>query len=52
MTHLIWFVKKIFYARSQTSDNAKRITKNIQTQYKNIHLLDSLLRVVSYYFTC
>ena len=50
-THLIRFVEEIFYACSQTSDNTKRVTKNIQTQYKNIHLLDSLLRVVSYYFT-
>lgn len=41
-SYLKWFIEEGFHSLGQASDQSKRVSQNIQTQDKNIHLLEEL----------
>lgn len=42
LLYLEWFIEEGFHSLRQTSDQAKWVSQNIQTQDEDIHLLEEL----------
>ena len=40
--YLIRLIEEILYARAQTTNNAKRVSKHIEPKHQHVHLLDRL----------